>query len=284
MPAYTAGRNTNHRRASKTALKEAGQARAPALVKKPTYKCTLCQNDTILTEPVDGIRLCSNCIEASKDEQLMELTLQDDLEWISFFMFAVLDDWRSKGCKEDPCSPELASDLGLLPSYRQPVKFTAPEPVNKEELIEKAVMKKAPIDPDKVDEMFEAVQYAVENWSNKDARLLPSGYQIYISPGVPIGCDAPIKKPGQLLQWIIFRHPDIPQRVVVGSTDLKTGNMNFVSRRSEIREYMLMVEAGPQHHDPRIGPVTQFSGFRSANTKTAKKPVRATEMALETSG
>jgi hypothetical protein len=100
-----------------------------------------------------------------------------------------------------------------------------------EDILEKIAMEKAPVPPEKVDELVEAVRYAVEHWSNEEARVLPDGYHLYISPHSV---------------FIHLAHPDHPNHVIAGMVNPTTNKMEFESRRGEILDYMKKVAAGPR--------------------------------------
>ena len=147
-----------------------------------------------------------------------------------------------------------------------------PKPENREEALEKVAMKKAPIPPGEVDEMVEAIEYAIANWDNKDARKLPSDYQIYKSPGVPTGCKPLVEPaPANIIQWIVFKHKKLANRVIVGMTNLKTGKMEFSGRRGEIRDYMIKVKSPQRLHHPKLGQISEKANSRSNGEAKNKK-------------
>lgn len=119
---------------------------------------------------------------------------------------------------------QVAETLSAPASQRQP---------SASEAVEQAVL--ARTDADKVKEMAEAVQFAVEHWDNADARRLPDGYQVYRAPGKPSDAHLPENQMGP---YIIWRHPRLAGRVVVGMRDLKSGEMCYVATKKDIAEYM----------------------------------------------
>lgn len=110
---------------------------------------------------------------------------------------------------------------------------------SKEDALEAAAMSKLPVSPEKVDELVEAIKVAISEWqTNADARILPDGYYLRCQPDNAL-----------VPTYILLAHPDHPNRVVVGELSIMTdkdthSELEFVSNRGEIREYMHRVAAG----------------------------------------
>jgi hypothetical protein len=103
-----------------------------------------------------------------------------------------------------------------------------------EDVLEAIAMSKAPVPPAMVDQLVEAVEYAVEHWDNEEARILPGGYNL---------------RSNFYNVFIHLSHPDHPNCITVGMKDTHSGKLEFVSKRGEIREYMAKVEAGMRPSD-----------------------------------
>lgn len=111
---------------------------------------------------------------------------------------------------------------------------------SKEDILEAIAMSKAPVPPEKIDELVEAVKFSIANRNNAEARILPGGYYLRAQPP-----NAPVPT------YIFLCHPDHPNRVVVGELSIMSdkdthSELEFVSSRGEIREFMHKVAAGMQ--------------------------------------
>ncbi|MBN1430425.1 MAG: hypothetical protein JXB07_18795 [Anaerolineae bacterium] len=140
--------------------------------------------------------------------------------------------------------------------YRKPVILPQQLQSNSEAL-EAIAMSKLPVSPAKIDELLDAVQVAIKEWNtNADARILPDGYYLYGKPECMI---VPI--------YIYLIHPSHPNRVLVGEMSIMTdkdthSELEFVSSRGEIREYMLKVAAGMKESNPRLPGVLMQAPYR----------------------
>jgi len=132
---------------------------------------------------------------------------------------------------------------------RYPAKFEAPtQPVvpqdlqSNEAVLEQIAMSKLPVASERIDEMVQAVEFAVEHWGNLQARVLFDGYEL---------------KQSFNGAFIMLKHPEHPSGVTIGSIDPETRRLVFVSRRGEIREFMHKVAAGMKPSDnPKLPGVT----------------------------
>jgi hypothetical protein len=113
------------------------------------------------------------------------------------------------------------------------------------------------------DIMERAIRRVVENWKNPSERNLPDpNYQIYQSPGVPLGCDMKGSvQPGQHLSWIIFRHKDRANRLVVAT--IEHGKAEYNSSSKEIADYMSESERGDRLHCAQLASLNTDGGSRS---------------------
>lgn len=101
----------------------------------------------------------------------------------------------------------------------------------------KAEAPKAPGRASTEDELVAAVRSALKQWrENQCGTQLSNGYQMYAAPSVPVGTEPPRKTQARVT-WIILKHRDLSNRVVVGMRNLETGEMEFVSSDREIQEY-----------------------------------------------
>lgn len=122
------------------------------------------------------------------------------------------------------------------------------------EAIEAIAMSKLPVSPEKIDELVEAVKVAISEWTtNADARILPDGYYLRYRP-----------ENAHVPTYIYLVHPSLPYRIVVGELSIMTGTdthseLEFVSTRGEIREFMHKVAAGlkPADHPKLAGILVQ---------------------------
>ncbi|MBN1310277.1 MAG: hypothetical protein JXB30_02580 [Anaerolineae bacterium] len=135
-----------------------------------------------------------------------------------------------------------AAEAYLLSSKTEEAKPTpiAPQDLqSNEEILEQIAMSRAPIEPNRLDELLEAVQVAISEWTtNPDARNLPDGYCLYSKPD-----EAAVPT------WIYLKHPTHPNRIVMGEMSIRSdkdthSELQFVSCRGEIRAYMLKVKDG----------------------------------------
>jgi len=132
----------------------------------------------------------------------------------------------------------LTDDDGVVHYEDEPAETIQPvlpqSLQSNEDVLELIAMSKAPVPPAMVDQLVEAVEYAVEHWDNEEARILPGGYNL---------------RSKFYNVFIHLYHPDHPNCITVGMKDTHSGKLEFVSKRGEIREYMAKVEAGMRPSD-----------------------------------
>lgn len=128
----------------------------------------------------------------------------------------------------------------------------------------------------RLDELTEAIIHAIENWNkNEEARALFDGYRLHQAPGIPTGCHPPmLPRPNQRWKWVILSQKDFPSPLVVGFQDESSEEPRFVVKRSDIREFMLKVNAGPRLHHPSLGPGIEYGKPRSVDKAKSKKRLK----------
>jgi hypothetical protein len=132
----------------------------------------------------------------------------------------------------DARSKALAARGDVTPTRYQPPVITPQQMQSNSEVLEAIAMSKLPVEPARVNEMEDAIEFAINNWTNMQARVLFDGYEL--------------KQTGFA---ILLKHPEHPSGVTVGLTSPADHKLRFVARRGEIREFMHKVAAGMKPSD-----------------------------------
>jgi len=161
--------------------------------------------------------------------------------------------------------------------YKKPDVQPKPERSN-EEVIEEVFQNKVEGKGlARLDELWKDIQYAIENW-NTDPNVkgnIFDGYRIYEHSGIPTACIPPVlPKPNQRWKWVSISNKSYPSPLVVAFQDEKSDKPALMVKRSDIRRFMLSVNAEPRLHHPSLGPGIEYGKPRSVDKAKSKKRLK----------
>jgi len=95
------------------------------------------------------------------------------------------------------------------------------------------------VDPEDLEEIWVGLNFSLDNWAMRDARLLVNGYQLYPCPGVPIGCD----DPGVVgvLFYVVMYIPGADKRIIVAAVG-NHGELLYKANRTKVRDYVILTK------------------------------------------